>query len=352
MEPLYFLVIDEAAQLKESESTIPLKLKGIKHAILIGDECQLPAMVESSVSDEAGYGRSLFERLSSLGHKKHLLNIQYRMHPSISFFPNLKFYHNQILDGPNVKSKSYEQYYLPGPMFGPYSFINVLGGREELDEVSHSRKNMVEVSVVMNIRQNLHKAWIRSKKKLSIGLVSPYKAQVVAIQKQLGHKYENRHGFVVKVKSVDGFQGGEEDIIIISTETLVQDAKDRRCFFNADEDKDLAGAILEVKKEYDEFDELRNAERIPFGSQRWKKNIVVGRSEEIHKTEQGFPESCSYEIKDKKSMEKFVKAFDSMDLRCNSLKSLYSFAELLLLEEESGNFLDASSIAKQRGDVG
>ena len=60
-------------------------------------------------------------------------------------------------------------------------------------------------------------AWIRSKKKLSIGVVSPYKAQVVAIQKQLGRKYENRNGFVVKVKSVDGFQGGEEDIIIIST---------------------------------------------------------------------------------------------------------------------------------------
>ncbi|KAK4842510.1 hypothetical protein QYF36_022900 [Acer negundo] len=371
LEPLYFLVIDEAAQLKESESTIPLKLMGIKHAILIGDECQLPAMVESSVSDEAGFGRSLYQRLSSLGHKKHLLNIQYRMHPSISFFPNSKFYHNQILDGPNVTSKSYEQCYLPGGMFGPYSFINILGGREELDEVGHSRRNMVEVSVVMNILQNLFKvhnirspnitsllyndmntnipvelmgnlhnaAWICSKKKLSIDVVSPYKAQVVAIQQQLGHMYENRNGFVVKVKSVDGFQG-------------VRDAKDRQCFFNVDEDKDLARAILEVKREYDKFDVLHNAERIPFGSQRRKRNIGVGRrSEEIHKTEQGFREGCSYEIKDNKSMKKFVKAFDSMDLRHNSLKSLNCFDELLLLEEESGNFLDASSIAKQRGDI-
>ncbi|KAK0573169.1 hypothetical protein LWI29_003912 [Acer saccharum] len=397
MEPLSFLVIDEAAQLKESESTIPLKLMGIKHAILIGDECQLPAMVESSVSDEAGFGRSLFERLSSLGHKKHLLNIQYRMHPSISFFPNSKFYHNQILDGPNVKSKRYEQCYLPGGMFGPYSFINILGGREELDEVGHSRRNMVEVSVVMNILQNLFKAWIRSKKKLSIGVVSPYKAQVVAIQQQLGHMYENRNGFVVKVKSVDGFQGGEEDIIILSTvrcnnggyigflsdpkrvnvaltraryclwilgnertltrsesvwENLVRDAKDRQCFFNVDEDQDLARAILEVKKEYDKLDELRNVERIPFRSQRRKRNIGAGRrSKEIHKTEQGFQESCSYEIKDNKSMKKFVKAFDSMDLRHNSFKSLNCFDELLLLEEESGNFVDASSIAKQRGDI-
>lgn len=49
MEQLKFLVIHEAAQLKEVESAIPLKLPGVQHAILIGDECQLPAMVESSV---------------------------------------------------------------------------------------------------------------------------------------------------------------------------------------------------------------------------------------------------------------------------------------------------------------
>ncbi|GJX40703.1 UvrD-like helicase, ATP-binding domain, P-loop containing nucleoside triphosphate hydrolase [Tanacetum coccineum] len=49
MEPLNLLVIDEAAQLKEAESTIPLQLPGVNHAILIGDECQLPAMVKSKV---------------------------------------------------------------------------------------------------------------------------------------------------------------------------------------------------------------------------------------------------------------------------------------------------------------
>jgi hypothetical protein len=49
MTPLNILVIDEAAQLKECESTIPLQLPGIRHAILVGDECQLPAMVESNV---------------------------------------------------------------------------------------------------------------------------------------------------------------------------------------------------------------------------------------------------------------------------------------------------------------
>ncbi|KAJ0038642.1 hypothetical protein Pint_21976 [Pistacia integerrima] len=314
MKPLNILVIDEAAQLKESESTIPLQLLGLKHTILIGDECQLPAMVASNVSDEAGFARSLFERLSSLGCSRHLLNMQYRMHPSISYFPNSYFYNNQILDSPDVKRKSYEKVFLLGsPMFGPYSFINIFGGREEF--INYSCRNMVEVAVVMKILRNLYKDWNGSNQKLSIGIVSPYSAQVGAIQEKLGGKYENSDGFTVKVKSIDGFHGGEEDIIIISTvrsnrsgsigflskpqrinvaltrarhslwilgnertlthgesvwEILIRDAKDRCCFFNVDEDKDMAKAILEAKKELHELDELLNADSTLYRDQKWK----------------------------------------------------------------------------------
>ncbi|CBI27489.3 unnamed protein product, partial [Vitis vinifera] len=336
MKPLDLLVIDEAAQLKECESTIPLQLPGIRHAILIGDECQLPAMVSSKVSKEAGFGRSLFERLSSLGHFKHLLNVQYRMHPSISFFPNSKFYFNQILDAPNVKSKSYTKHYLSGPMFGSYSFINVRG-KEEHDDVGKSRKNMIEVAIVIKIVRNLYKEWSGSNQKLSIGVISPYAAQVVAIQDKLGQKYEKLGNFSVKVKTVDGFQGGEEDIIIICTvrsntggsigflsnpqrtnvaltraryclwilgnertlansesiwEDLVLDAKKRKCFFNADEDKDIANAILEVKTEFDQLNHLLDGSSILFKSAMWKvlfsdnfkKSFVKLRSDHTKKS--------------------------------------------------------------------
>ncbi|PWA56308.1 DNA helicase, UvrD-like, C-terminal [Artemisia annua] len=246
MEPLNILVVDEAAQLKEAESIIPLQLPGMKHAILIGDERQLPAMVNSNVCIESGFGRSLFDRLSTSGHSKHLLNIQYRMHPSISCFPNLKFYQNQILDAQNVLSKSYEKGYLWGPMFGSYSFINVVGGKEEKDDDGRSRRNMVEVAIVIKIVKNLYRgvhidyviskysicifvvnvhltfpvtftAWQDLQKKLTIGVISPYATQVASIQEKLAHKYEKLDGFSVKVKSIDGFQGGEEDIIILST---------------------------------------------------------------------------------------------------------------------------------------
>ena len=52
---------------------------------------------------------------------------------------------------------------------------------------------------------------------LSIGVISPYTAQVIAVQEKIGKKYENLDGFAVKVKSIEGFQGGEADIIILST---------------------------------------------------------------------------------------------------------------------------------------
>ncbi|KAK2383849.1 P-loop containing nucleoside triphosphate hydrolase superfamily protein [Trifolium repens] len=315
MDPLDVLVIDEAAQLKECESIIPILLPDINHAILVGDKRQLPALVESSVSSEVGFGRSLFARLSTLGHPNHFLNIQYRMHPAISCFPNSCFYLNQILDAPNVIAKNYRKQYLPGQMFGPYSFINIIGGTEEFDDAGRSRKNMVEVAVVMKIIRNCFRAWFDSNENLSIGVVSPYAAQVVAIQDMLGQKYDTHEGFDVKVKTIDGFQGGEQDIIILSTvrtdcstslrfisnnqrtnvaltraryclwilgnertlvnqenvwKSLVLDAKKRQCFFNADEDKDLAKGIWDAKKELDQLDDLLNADSVVFRNSRWK----------------------------------------------------------------------------------
>lgn len=153
--PIQLLVIDEAAQLKECESAIPLQLPGLRHAVLIGDEKQLPAMVQSKIASEADLGRSLFERLVLLGHEKQLLNMQYRMHPSISIFPNREFYGMRILDAPSVRVRSYEKRFLPGRMYGPYSFINVPYGREQFGQ-GYSSKNMVEVSVVDEIVSKLY----------------------------------------------------------------------------------------------------------------------------------------------------------------------------------------------------
>ena len=67
------------------------------------------------------------------------------------------------------------------------------------------------------IRKNVYAAWRGAKTRLNVGVISFYAAQVSEIQSRLAHKYEKSHNFTVKVKSVDGFQGGEEDVIILTT---------------------------------------------------------------------------------------------------------------------------------------
>ncbi|KAH1214546.1 putative ATP-dependent helicase C29A10.10c [Glycine max] len=296
MTPIKYVIIDEAAQLKECESVIPLKLPGLKHIILVGDEKQLPALVKSKIAEKADFGRSLFERLVLLGDSKHMLNVQYRMHPSISLFPFSEFYDEKISDGPNVLERSYNERFLEGEMYGSYSFINVSKGKEQFGRGGYSSKNMVEAAVISEIIRSLKKEYLRSRKKVSIGIISPYNAQVYEIKEKV-EKYNSVSfpDFSFSVRSVDGFQGGEVDIIIISTvrsngsgkvgflsnrqranvaltraryclwiignattlvnsdsvwRKVVLDAKTRDCFYNAEDDRKLALAIeLELLEE-------------------------------------------------------------------------------------------------------
>ncbi|XP_065006947.1 uncharacterized protein LOC135637969 [Musa acuminata AAA Group] len=314
MNPLHIVVIDEAAQLKECESVIPLRLNRLNNAILVGDECQLPSTVKSQVSKDAGFGVSLFERLSSVGQRKHLLNMQYRMHPSISLFPNFRFYKKQILDGPNVEGINYNKNY-KDLKFGAYAFLNVADGIEEVDEHGNSKRNLVEVVVVLHLVQRLFIHWEASGEILSIGVISPYSSQVNAIKEKLGNKYGAYDGFRIRVKSIDGFQGEEDDVIILSTvrssdkanigfledhqrtnvaltrarhclwivgnaktlersdtiwKCLVLDAKARKCYFDANDDVCLAKSILHVKHELDQLDDLLRSDSVLLSGSRWK----------------------------------------------------------------------------------
>ncbi|KAL6633768.1 hypothetical protein ACP70R_026439 [Stipagrostis hirtigluma subsp. patula] len=309
-QPFEVLVVDEAAQLKECESLIPLQLPGVRHAVLIGDEYQLPALVKSRVCDDAEFGRSLFERLSSLGQPKHLLDVQYRMHPWISKFPVSSFYGGQITDGPNVLNRNYERRHLSGPMYGSYSFINIDGGNESTGKHDRSLLNTVEAAAVVRIVQRLFKESIDTRSKVRVGVVSPYKGQVRAIQEKLGKVYEMHDGFSVKVRSVDGFQGAEEDVIIFSAvrsntagsigfladrnrtnvaltrakhclwilgnattlasgktiwREIVADAKDRGRFFDAKDDKDLSSAIVNAVVELNEAENLIKMDGLHIG---------------------------------------------------------------------------------------
>uniref|UniRef100_A0A3B6CCA9 UvrD-like helicase ATP-binding domain-containing protein n=2 Tax=Triticum aestivum TaxID=4565 RepID=A0A3B6CCA9_WHEAT len=312
--PLDVLIVDEAAQVRECELVIPLRLHRLKHVVLVGDDCQLSAIVKSQVCREAGFSTSLFVRLVTLKFDKHLLNIQYRMNPCVSQFPNAQFYERKILDGSNVLSPSYNKDYACLP-FGSYTFINVTDGREDKESTGNSRRNMVEVAVVLHLIQTIFKCWKISGKGLSIGVVSPYSSQVDAIKGRLGKKYDTCDGFHVRVKSIDGFQGEEDDIIILSTvrsngngvvgfladngrtnvaltrakhclwivgnahtlyksgtvwTDLVADAQRRKCVFNARNDAAICKLVLQVKQELDELDDLLNADSAVFNNAKWK----------------------------------------------------------------------------------
>ncbi|EFH46766.1 hypothetical protein ARALYDRAFT_355656 [Arabidopsis lyrata subsp. lyrata] len=261
------LVVDEAAQLKECESVAALQLKGLHHAILIGDEFQLPAMVHNEMCEKAKFGRSLFERLVLLGHNKHLLDVQYRMHPSISRFPNKEFYGGRIKDAANVQESIYQKRFLQGNMFGSFSFINVGRGKEEFGD-GHSPKNMVEVAVISEIISNLFKVSSERRMKMSVGVVSPYKGQVRAIQERIGDKYSSLSGQLFTFECSVGFLSNRQRanvaltrarhcLWVIGNETtlalsgsfwakMISESRTRGCFYDAADEKNLRDAMSDA----------------------------------------------------------------------------------------------------------
>lgn len=99
------------------------------------------------------YDRSLFERLHEVNHPCQLLDMQYRMHPEISVFPNAQFYSGVILDAPNVKDQTYSKPYQD--LFGPYKFINASEGKEDEGKCGRSKRNHVEVQILWYLLERL-----------------------------------------------------------------------------------------------------------------------------------------------------------------------------------------------------
>lgn len=93
--------IDESSQARETEVLIPLKYRSEK-LILFGDSLQLSPTVLSSKSSKAKFDTSLFERLIINGVKPYFLDIQYRMHPDLSFFPNKTYYFSKLVNSESV----------------------------------------------------------------------------------------------------------------------------------------------------------------------------------------------------------------------------------------------------------
>ena len=151
----------------------------------------------------------LFHRLTQRSN-----SIQYRMHPQISQLPSRLFYQGRLLDGPDMDVKT-KQPWQSHPKFGCYRFFNVTGGREE-GTIGHSMKNVVEAQVSVALYARLRKEFASIDLDFRVGIVSMYRGQVL----ELKRVFERRYGEDIRGKihfhTVDGFQGQEKDIIILS----------------------------------------------------------------------------------------------------------------------------------------
>ncbi len=210
--------IDEAAQALEPASWIPITKAN--RVIFAGDHCQLPPTVKSKLAAEKGLGISLFEHCINKENVRVMLNIQYRMNNEIMNFSNRKFYNNELTANAtaafrHLGLKDQIQYNLP------FEFIDTAGCGfdESLNNQTLSLSNKGELDILKKHLINLLLAYTQEKKdsKLSIGIISPYKEQTVLLNKELfADEYLQNFKQWISIKSVDGFQGQEKDIIYIS----------------------------------------------------------------------------------------------------------------------------------------
>ncbi|KAF8516825.1 SEN1 N terminal-domain-containing protein [Hysterangium stoloniferum] len=208
------IVIDEAAQAIELSSLIPLKFRS-KRCIMVGDPQQLPPTVLSPMANKFGYGQSLFVRLQkSHPEAVHLLSIQYRMHPDISRIPSQLFYGQRLLDGPGMIEKT-SQIWHQNPLFGTYKFINVSGGNEQAAQ-GHSLLNHIECETALAIYNRLKTEYPKIDFDFRIGIIAMYRAQLMELKKKFRAFFGADIVGKVDFNTVDGFQGQEKDIIILS----------------------------------------------------------------------------------------------------------------------------------------
>ncbi|KAF3901570.1 hypothetical protein ABW21_db0202407 [Orbilia brochopaga] len=206
------VIIDEAAQSIELSALIPLKF-GCKKCIMVGDPKQLPPTVLSREASKFAYEQSLFVRMQK-NHPEtvHLLSIQYRMHPAISYFPSQMFYNSQLEDGPDMevlRSQSWHN----SLFFGPYRFFNVLG-QESMS--GHSMKNINEVNVALMIYKRLVADFPETDFDGKIGVITPYKTQLQALRQKFVDNFGDQILKAVDFNTTDAFQGREREIIIFS----------------------------------------------------------------------------------------------------------------------------------------
>ncbi|XP_074646101.1 5'-3' DNA helicase ZGRF1-like [Tubulanus polymorphus] len=200
------VLLDECSQITEPASLLPIARFSCHKIVLVGDPKQLgPTLQGSEAAHEEGLEQTLFDRTLKMGYNSVLLRTQYRCHPIISAVANDLFYQHQLKDGIQTSDR------LPLLVDLPVlCFYNVHDGHEMCDR-DGSFYNDAEIDFVVFFIQYLSMNGIEPNR---IGVITLYKAQMFKIQQQLLSDSGDLRS--IQVSTVDAFQGGERDIIILS----------------------------------------------------------------------------------------------------------------------------------------
>jgi len=247
------LFIDEAAQALEAACWIPMR-RGSR-VILAGDHCQLPPTVKSMEAVRGGLGRTLMERIvEQKPEVVTLLKMQYRMHEDIMRFSSDWFYGGVVESAPDVKFRGILDYDIPmewvdlsssvqseesGVQRSDYRQDEVpdhsnkanhtsslltlnssLPFREEFVGETFGRINKAEAELTLQCLEAYFTRIGRQRildERIDVGIISPYRAQVQYLRRMLAKReffkpFRRR----ISVNTVDGFQGQERDVILIS----------------------------------------------------------------------------------------------------------------------------------------
>ena len=206
------VVIDEAAQALEPATWIPICKA--QRVVLAGDPFQLPPTVKSMDAAKKGLNVTLLEKCVERMENVQLLNVQYRMNDQIMGFSNQEFYNNQLQAADFVKD--WRLVTAEGEDLLPVEYIDTAGcGFEE--KVNHESLSYFNPEEYGVLRMHLDKLLsLAGDQKISIGIVSPYKEQVIHIQQNIKSDFDHFPDADITVDTIDSFQGQERDVIYIS----------------------------------------------------------------------------------------------------------------------------------------
>ena len=225
------LFIDEAAQALEAACWIPMRR--VSRVIFAGDHCQLPPTIKSLAAMHGGLDKTLMQRIAE-NHPEvvTLLQVQYRMNEQIMRFSSDWFYGGKVESAPSVRYRGILDYdnpivwidskdVIPSPTDNTdEAETSVSRYHEEFVGETFGRINKPEAELTLATLQELFEKIGRARileERIDVGIISPYRAQVQYLRQLIRRReFYKPYRSLISVNTVDGFQGQERDIIIIS----------------------------------------------------------------------------------------------------------------------------------------